>query len=437
MSGADDDWYDAGPEVQRTTAGPGHGKEERATTDQCLDHRTRLILFKMLNTGVLSDIGGCISTGKEANVYRAVGNDEQLAVKVFKTAILVFKDRERYVVGEHRFRHGFCKNNNLKMVQVWAEKEIRNLKRLHSAGIPCPRPVVLRSHVLVMSMIGDSTTGVPAPRLKDAVLSSKKAAGAYEQMVGIMYRMFHVCRLVHADLSEYNILYHEGQCVLIDVSQSVEMDHPMALEFLFADCRNITNFFRNKHNVLCVAPRTLFEIITDASLGDEGALQAVFDDKLAEAEQHVADGGDEVDLKESEFAHCTMPTSLDQLYDFDREAPRAEIQGSAMLSLALRRMVVSDADDDESSSEEETDSEASGSGSAGTDDDDDGSVDADDVKHANKSNRPVLTKEQRREQRKEAKKVAKAEQREKRKFKVKKKVKKRAAVVSKQRRHVK
>lgn len=162
----------------------------------------------------------------------------------------------------------------------------------------------------------------------------------------------------------------------------------------------------------------------------------MFDDKLAEAEQHVADGGDEVDLKESEFAHCTMPTSLDQLYDFDREAPRAEIQGSAMLSLALRRMVVSDADDDESSSEEETDSEASGSGSAASDDDD-GSDDADDVTHADKPDRPVLTKEQRREQRKEAKKVAKAEQREKRKFKVKKKVKKRAAVVSKQRRHVK
>jgi serine/threonine-protein kinase RIO1 len=31
--------------------------------------------------------------------------------------------------------------------------------------------------------------------------------------------MFQVCRLVHADLSEYNILYFEGRLAIIDVSQ--------------------------------------------------------------------------------------------------------------------------------------------------------------------------------------------------------------------------
>ena len=54
------------------------------------------VLFKMLNGGLFSEINGCISTGKEANVYHAVteeGND--LAVKVYKTSILVFKDRDR------------------------------------------------------------------------------------------------------------------------------------------------------------------------------------------------------------------------------------------------------------------------------------------------------------------------------------------------------
>lgn len=51
------------------------------------------------------------------------------------------------------------------------------------------------------------------------------------------------CRLVHADLSEYNILYHKGELYIIDVSQSVEHDHPHALEFLRSDCLNITDFF--------------------------------------------------------------------------------------------------------------------------------------------------------------------------------------------------
>lgn len=54
------------------------------------------VLFKMLNSGVFSEINGCISTGKEANVYHAVtGEGRHLAVKVYKTSILVFKDRDR------------------------------------------------------------------------------------------------------------------------------------------------------------------------------------------------------------------------------------------------------------------------------------------------------------------------------------------------------
>lgn len=74
-------------------------KSQRATQDQVLDPRTRMILFRMLNKGVFDDIKGCISTGKEANVYRALVEEpeQQLAVKVYKTAILAFKDRERYV----------------------------------------------------------------------------------------------------------------------------------------------------------------------------------------------------------------------------------------------------------------------------------------------------------------------------------------------------
>ena len=58
-------------------------KEDRATVEQALDPRTRLILFKMLSHGVFKQIYGCISTGKEANVYHAVKEDgTDLAVKV-------------------------------------------------------------------------------------------------------------------------------------------------------------------------------------------------------------------------------------------------------------------------------------------------------------------------------------------------------------------
>ena len=54
----------------------------------------------------------------------------------------------RYVSGDFRFRNGYCRSNPRKMVKMWAEKEMRNLARLHAAGIPCPKPLQLRMHVL-------------------------------------------------------------------------------------------------------------------------------------------------------------------------------------------------------------------------------------------------------------------------------------------------
>lgn len=133
-------------------------KADRATVEQVMDPRTKMILFKMLNRDLVFEINGCISTGKEANVYHATTSlGENRAIKIYKTSILVFKDRDRYVSGEYRFRHGYCSSNPRKMVQTWAEKEMRNLKRLVTAGIPCPEPIQLRSHVLLMTFIGDQS----------------------------------------------------------------------------------------------------------------------------------------------------------------------------------------------------------------------------------------------------------------------------------------
>jgi serine/threonine-protein kinase RIO1 len=41
------------------------------TQPQVLDPRTRLVLYKLLNKETLHSIHGCVSTGKEANVYYA------------------------------------------------------------------------------------------------------------------------------------------------------------------------------------------------------------------------------------------------------------------------------------------------------------------------------------------------------------------------------
>ncbi|KAI8907906.1 RIO1 family-domain-containing protein [Gorgonomyces haynaldii] len=266
-------------------------KADRATVEQVLDPRTMMILFKMLNRDIIYEINGCVSTGKEANVYHALtSNDEHRAIKIYKTSILVFKDRDRYVSGEHRFRHGYSSSNPRKMVQVWAEKEMRNLKRLHTAGIPCPEPLLLRLHVLLMTFIGDKK-GRAAPRLKDApVQDEKEFNDIYRQILKILWRLYHKCHLVHADFSEYNLLYHKKTVYCIDVSQSVEHDHPHALEFLRKDCTNVLDYFRKRLSFQIMTLREIFDFVVsdhetlEKNLGqkmDEDALLDCYLDRVS------------------------------------------------------------------------------------------------------------------------------------------------------------
>jgi len=49
-------------------------KSDRATVENCLDPRTMQEMEKLIANEKLTKMYGCISTGKEANVYRAEGS---------------------------------------------------------------------------------------------------------------------------------------------------------------------------------------------------------------------------------------------------------------------------------------------------------------------------------------------------------------------------
>ena len=332
------------------------GRDDRATVEQVMDPRTRMILFKLLSTKFLEEIHGCISTGKEANVYyakageagmvalakaneamegfdtaneRAPSGDCDLAVKIFKTSILVFKDRDRYISGEHRFRNGYCKSNPRKMVKIWAEKEMRNLKRLTSCGVRCPVPILIKNNVLIMRFIGKSGWG--APRLRDANLDIKRLQSCYNQCIRMMRTMFQKAGLVHGDLSEYNMLYQKGLLYFIDVSQSVEHEHPRALDFLRMDCKNVTDFFRKMRSVEKdgatgerLNPLTmtkLFHFIVDVELNDDE-----IDEYLEKLDNGMGGATDEQTEKEimdeAVFMKTFIPRSLGEVHDFENEQGR-------------------------------------------------------------------------------------------------------------------
>jgi len=362
-------------------------KADRATSEQVLDQRTRMILLQMINRGAVSEVHGAISTGKEANVYGAVLHDDATgetihrAIKVYKTAILVFKDRERYITGEHRFKGGFDKGNNRKMVKLWAEKEYRNLRRIHTAGIPCPEPINLKLHVLVMGFLGDRK-GWAYPRLRDAVLQGddvdQQWRSLYLQLLGTMRKMYQVCRLVHADLSEYNILYHKGTLYIIDVSQSVEPDHPRSLEFLRMDIKNVGDFFRRK-GVDTLTDRAIFNFITapTGSVEAPDMVQAL--EKIYEARESATteEEAARFEVDNEVFRNQYIPQTLEQVYDIEKDVQKlGEGHGSDLVySNLLADQVVkpkadgeAEAEGDESTDEESGDGASLSGDGSGSDD---------------------------------------------------------------------
>uniref|UniRef100_A0A1B6CH20 Serine/threonine-protein kinase RIO1 n=2 Tax=Clastoptera arizonana TaxID=38151 RepID=A0A1B6CH20_9HEMI len=347
-------------------------KHDRATAEQVMDPRTRMILFKLLNRGFIQEINGCISTGKEANVYHATGSRDGItsdfAIKIYKTSILVFKDRDKYVSGEFRFRHGYCKHNPRKMVRTWAEKEMRNLVRMHSVGLPVPEPILLRSHVLLMKFLG--VDGWPSPKLKDVELQQSKACKLYRDCIIMMWTMYNKCKLVHADLSEFNILYHNGKLYIIDVSQSVEHDHPHALEFLRKDCTNVTEFFHRK-DVATMQVKQLFDFITDPTI-TESNMEAYLDKASAMAAETSLTESEKVD--EEVFKSAYIPQFLNQVIDFERDIniikSENETDGKDLvyatlvglnenLTPRLAPQLLEDVSSDEEHSEEDKDQEES------------------------------------------------------------------------------
>ncbi|OWR54101.1 Serine/threonine-protein kinase rio3 [Danaus plexippus plexippus] len=256
-------------------------KESQATAEMGLDEATRLILFKLINNGLLEDINGIISTGKESVVLHANSDQsypdmilpKECAIKVFKTTLNEFKTRDKYIEADYRFKDRFSKQNPRKIVHMWAEKEMHNIMRLQKIGLNCPEMVILKKHVLVMSFIGKDSK--PAPKLRDVILKPEKWQSVYNEVVEAMHKLYKEGHLVHADLSEYNILWWENKCWFIDVSQSVQPDHPHGLQFLLRDCRNIINFFEKKNVPEMITADDLFKSITGFEEIDVNMLEGV------------------------------------------------------------------------------------------------------------------------------------------------------------------
>jgi RIO kinase 1 len=214
--------------------------EEYEVLEEVFDRSTLMNIYHFLNEGTIDEIHGAVAAGKESKLYWGKDRDgKNLGIKIFLMISAEFKKGMiPYIEGDRRFAK--VKRDTRSLVFAWAQKEFTNLKQAYTAGVRVPKPIAVRQNVLIMEFIGEN--GVSAPLLRDAYL--KNPEQIYQRLLLNIRKLYRRAGLVHADLSEYNVMIWKNKPVLFDVSQAVLREHPMAMQYLRRDLNNINYYFK-------------------------------------------------------------------------------------------------------------------------------------------------------------------------------------------------
>jgi len=212
------------------------------TLDEVFDHQNLKFIYEMFKKGLINSVDHPIASGKESNVFLCKTSQGDIVVlKVFRTATATFDAYLPYLEGDRRFTR--IKPDRRGIIYAWCLKEFKNLQRLKEANVRAPVPIAFHKNMLVMSEI--TFDGQPAPTLKRVQRSASDMEAIWKEVLGFMVKMYNTAELIHADLSEYNILISNDGPVIIDVGQAVLTSHPMAEVYLKRDVENMVRFFNH------------------------------------------------------------------------------------------------------------------------------------------------------------------------------------------------
>ncbi|MBE3035552.1 MAG: serine/threonine protein kinase [Candidatus Atribacteria bacterium] len=196
-----------------------------------------LAINTLVKAGVIGSFGQTIGVGKEAEVYNALTPEGKcIAVKFHRLGRISFRQtrRKRSYVREH--------STWLFQSHLAAEKEFQALQLVYKNGVSVPEPISQNRHVIAMGII----EGGELSKWRK-ITNPKKVFKEIMRNVKKTYLKAHV---IHADLSEYNIILRPYMHILIiDWPQYVMTDHPNADELLQRDIQNVITFFDRRFKV--------------------------------------------------------------------------------------------------------------------------------------------------------------------------------------------
>ena len=207
----------------------------------------------LVQRNVIESFGSKVGVGKESDIYDAEQENGQIVIVKFHREGTTFRrvKRSRGYFGKTE-RCSWMLTSSLA-----AQSEFEALTSLYD-NVVVPKPIAHNRHVIVMSLLngrelGNTTLENPATVLENIIVQIKSAYG---------------CGVVHADLSEYNVIVCTTEKVaLIDWPQWVPASHPNADELLCRDIGNILSYFARKYQI----KKRTEDVVAYVKQRDEGA----------------------------------------------------------------------------------------------------------------------------------------------------------------------
>lgn len=220
-------------------------------------------LYSFYDEGLVVDVLAQIKGGKEASVYLCEPHPNTglglLAAKVYRPRMfrnlrndaMYRRGREILLGGggpagrDEGYIRRAIRNKTAFGQQAahtsWLMYEFTAMEKLYEAGGTVPRPIHANENAILMDYVGDEQ--MAAPTLNTVALERDEADVMFQEVLRNVDLMLQH-DLIHGDLSAYNILYWEGQGILIDFPQVVNLhNNPKARFILRRDIQRVCDYF--------------------------------------------------------------------------------------------------------------------------------------------------------------------------------------------------
>lgn len=212
-------------------------KEEWKVYGNVFDEFTITNIHKLMGQKIIEGVQSPVKIGKEANIFTTTTNDGgKRILKIYRLESCSFNKMYNYIKSDPRFIG--IKKQRRQVIFSWVKREYKNLMKARQANVRVPTPFTVINNIIVLELIGEKD---PAPQLKDQ--QPEDMHRFLDEIVKNIKLLYNKAGLVHADLSEYNILNFNGKPVLIDFSQSTTTKDSSAQDYLKRDIRNLKRYF--------------------------------------------------------------------------------------------------------------------------------------------------------------------------------------------------